>query len=99
MKTSCIRELLPRIYIEIALFKCYRFLHDVDMKQTFARIAKQIRGIAHPVISTYLYMFLSRIGLEVMPNEKEYLFIVTHDMLEMIKYLPNNKMGAYLPAI
>lgn len=44
-KTSCIRELLPRIYVELSLLKCYKFLTDTDIPLILSRIGNMIRGI------------------------------------------------------
>jgi hypothetical protein len=49
LKTSCIRELIPRLYIEMALLRCYRFMWDDKYPDTLKRLGEQLRGIGNPV--------------------------------------------------
>jgi hypothetical protein len=35
-----------------------------------------IRGIAEPMVAVYTACFLARLGHEIDPNEKEYLFLL-----------------------
>lgn len=43
-KTACIKELLPRVYVEITLLKCYRFLTDSEYPAILAKLGSFIRG-------------------------------------------------------
>ena len=49
LKTSCIRELIPRLYVEMALLRCYRLVWDDKYEETLKRLAEQLRGIGNPV--------------------------------------------------
>lgn len=59
-KTACIRELLPRVYIEMALLKSCRFLLKPDeIIETVNRLARQIRGCGgDPLVATYARLYL-----------------------------------------
>ena len=43
-KTACIKDLLPRVYVEITLLKCYRFLSDSEYPAILAKLGSFIRG-------------------------------------------------------
>ena len=76
LKTSIIREVVPRCYVEICLAKCYFFITDTPIKTTLERIAKSIRGVSEPLVAIYLSVFLERIGQKIVPKEKGYLMIL-----------------------
>jgi len=62
-KASCIRELVPRIYVEVTLARCYKFLMDESKYQNeLDRIALQMRGFGDPLIATYGRAYLVHIG-------------------------------------
>jgi len=80
-KVASIRELIGRLYVEMAILGCTRFLRD-DKKQMiadFERLAKTIRGIGDPLVATYARCFLARKGHELIPDEKGYLMILYED--------------------
>ena len=66
-KIASIRELIPRILVEMALWKCNRFLlGDVAFfNESLARFAKQIRGIGDNLLSAHARWYLCRKGLEL----------------------------------
>lgn len=58
-KVSCIRELLPRLYSELALIPCYRMMDHADIAQILVRIASTIRGIGDPIVSSFCRAYLA----------------------------------------
>eukprot|EP01060_Flectonema_neradi_P031484 TRINITY_DN4794_c1_g1_i1.p1 TRINITY_DN4794_c1_g1~~TRINITY_DN4794_c1_g1_i1.p1 ORF type:complete len:967 (+),score=180.96 TRINITY_DN4794_c1_g1_i1:88-2901(+) len=66
-KIASIRELIPRILVEMALWKCNRFLlGDIAFfNESLARFAKQIRGIGDNLLSAHARFYLCRKGLEL----------------------------------
>lgn len=74
-KTACIRELLPRIFVEIALLRCYRFVTDTDYAIIFQRIGSVIRGLGDPLVAFYARL---------------YLVVAAGDMAGHINANPNN---------
>ena len=55
-------ELVPRIYLETAFLKCYRFLNEPEQSYTsiLERLTLSIRGIADPLVAAYTRAFLVR---------------------------------------
>lgn len=58
-KTACIRELIPRFFVETSLLSSYEFLTDKDYPQILARLASIVRGIGSPLCAFYARAYLA----------------------------------------
>lgn len=80
-KMASIRELVPRLYIEMSLLKCYSFLTSHEFGSALLRITSMIRGIGHPLIATYARFYLCRVGLSVQTKNKYFFLHNVNDFL------------------
>ncbi|XP_012161991.1 UPF0505 protein CG8202 isoform X2 [Ceratitis capitata] len=69
-KIASIRELLPRLYVEMAIFRCYEFITPNEFYKHLLRITQMIRGIGDPLVQTYARCYLVRISLSVTNNKE-----------------------------
>lgn len=80
-KTACIRELLPRLMIELALLPCYRYLSDDEFPSIMARLSSIARGVADPLTALYVRAYLAHVGVTVGVNATAYLPTSLQDYL------------------
>uniref|UniRef100_A0A8W7Q563 VPS35 endosomal protein-sorting factor-like n=1 Tax=Anopheles coluzzii TaxID=1518534 RepID=A0A8W7Q563_ANOCL len=64
-KIASIRELLPRLYVEIAILRCYSFLAQDEFGLALRRLTKMIRGIGDPLVAIYARCYLCRVGMSL----------------------------------
>ena len=62
-KIATIRDMVPRIYMELALFKCYRFIQDEPPTVQIRRLMKMSRGVADPLAAAYVRMYIAKCAL------------------------------------
>ncbi|KAL7217914.1 hypothetical protein ACSBR2_011193 [Camellia fascicularis] len=78
-KIGSIRELLPRIYLELAILPCWRFLLNRPM-DVLERLVMMTRGIADPLASAYCYLYLAHCAQKLPQHNTRYLIICSNDM-------------------
>ncbi|KAH3742772.1 hypothetical protein Pelo_15833 [Pelomyxa schiedti] len=94
-KIASIRELLPRLYTEMAILKCYAFVSSENQyKAVIDRLNNQIRGCGDPLVQFYTQCYLARKAHEVLPYEKGYLLRAFSDLLQVQECLGSPKMEA-----
>lgn len=80
-KCSCIRELLPRIYIDIIFLKISKFLKtEVEIEKNIISIARKIAGISNPLISYYVCTYFVKSVTYLYPKNKEYIFMIINHL-------------------
>ncbi|XP_042519563.1 VPS35 endosomal protein-sorting factor-like isoform X2 [Macadamia integrifolia] len=78
-KIGSIRELLPRIYLELAILCCWRFLRDRPW-ENLKRLVMMMRGLADPLASAYCHLYLARCAQKLPPHDKGYLVTCINDI-------------------
>ncbi|KAL6199402.1 hypothetical protein ACLB2K_029186 [Fragaria x ananassa] len=77
-KIGAIRELLPRIYLELALLPCWCFLHDRPL-DCLQRLVMMIRGLADPLASAYCRLYMAHCLTKLHSNDIGCLLTCVND--------------------
>ena len=80
-KCSCIRELLPRIYIDIIFLKISKFLKtEIEVESNIMSIARKIAGVSHPLIAFYLATYFTKNVAILYPKSKDFIIDLTRHL-------------------
>jgi len=99
LKISCIRELQPRIFVEIALLKCYRFKWIDKYPEVMTKLVHQIRGIGNPIMSCYAGMYLALQTVKLNLKSKDHLDLLLQDLCEFVSLVSQEQYEICKPAL
>ncbi|KAJ6754149.1 ESOPHAGEAL CANCER ASSOCIATED PROTEIN [Salix purpurea] len=77
-KVGSIRELLPRIYLELAIFPCWRFLLDKP-QDSLQRLVMMARGVVDPLASTYCRLYMAHCARKLPLSDIGHLVTCVND--------------------
>ena len=80
-KIASIRELVPRLYVETAILRCYSFLTSSEYELALMKLTSMIRGIGDPLVALYARTYLCRVGIQIAPEVNRHLIPNYHDTL------------------
>ncbi|XP_060209136.1 uncharacterized protein LOC132636334 isoform X3 [Lycium barbarum] len=82
-KVGSIRELLPRIYLELAIYHCWRFLLE-QPADNLPRLVMMARGVADPLSSFYCRLYLAHCAQKLPQRNIGHLIISMNDMKTLL---------------
>ncbi|KAH8519082.1 hypothetical protein H0E87_000775 [Populus deltoides] len=77
-KVGSIRELLPRIYLELAIFPCWRFLIDQPL-DSLQRLVMMARGVVDPLASAYCRLYMAHCARKLPLSDIGHLVTCVND--------------------
>ncbi|XP_021918699.1 UPF0505 protein C16orf62 homolog isoform X2 [Zootermopsis nevadensis] len=95
-KIASIRELVPRLYVEMAILKSYSFLTSSEFSQALLRLTRMIRGIGDPLVAAYAHCYLCRVGMAVTTGDRDYIKENFYDFLASYNQLFSPSVRAEL---
>merc|ERR1712228_749886 len=79
-KIACIRELSPRLFIELSLFRCWQFIRSQsDLLKVLKRLSFMIRGIGNPLAASFARCYLIHVGFMVLKKKMLPITLLTFD--------------------
>ncbi|KAJ1389541.1 Vacuolar protein sorting-associated protein 35 [Sesbania bispinosa] len=78
-KIGAVQELLPRIYLELAILPCWRFLLD-QPADSLQRLVMMTRGLGDPVASAYCRLYMAHCAQKLPSHDIGYLVTCVNDI-------------------
>ncbi|TKY57323.1 UPF0505 protein C16orf6 [Spatholobus suberectus] len=78
-KIGAVQELLPRIYLELAILPCWRFLLDQPL-DSLQRLVMMARGLGDPVASAYCRLYMAHCAQKLPSHDIGYLVTCVKDI-------------------
>ncbi|KAJ8925622.1 hypothetical protein NQ315_009466 [Exocentrus adspersus] len=75
-KIASIRELVPRLYVELALVRSYNFISSNDCPDALKRVTDMIHGVGNPLVAVYARCYLCRVGINVSSKKDHCSFLI-----------------------
>ncbi|KAL2476340.1 hypothetical protein Adt_37076 [Abeliophyllum distichum] len=93
-KIGSVRDLIPRIYLELSIMHCWRFLLDHPM-DNLQRLVMMIRGIADPLASAYCRLYLVRCAQRLPQHDTGYLIVCINDLKVQLSRLTSARESTH----
>ncbi|KAG5897769.1 hypothetical protein JTB14_019988 [Gonioctena quinquepunctata] len=77
-KIASIRELVPRLYVELALLKSYNFISINECIECLLRVTEMIQGIGNPLVAVYLRCYLCKVGMAMSNKDADFSFLLAN---------------------
>ncbi|KNA22780.1 hypothetical protein SOVF_031280 isoform A [Spinacia oleracea] len=90
-KIGSIRDLLPRIYLELAILPCWRFLLD-DSTDVIQRLLAMMRGLGNPLASAYCHLYLVYSVQKLPARHNGYLITCIRDISLLMVPIVSSKV-------
>ncbi|XP_022637550.1 UPF0505 protein C16orf62 homolog isoform X2 [Vigna radiata var. radiata] len=78
-KIGAVQELLPRIYLELAILPCWCFLLDQPL-DSLRRLVMMTRGLGDPVASAYCRLYMAHCAQKLPSHDIGYLVTCMNDI-------------------
>ncbi|KAL0353662.1 UNVERIFIED_CONTAM: VPS35 endosomal protein sorting factor-like [Sesamum angustifolium] len=91
-KVGSVRELLPRIYLELAILPCWRFLHN-HPENNLQRLVMMVRGIADPLASAYCRLYLVQCAQRLPQYDTGFLITCINDLKLLLMRLSDGNLS------
>ncbi|OWA52067.1 UPF0505 protein C16orf62-like protein [Hypsibius exemplaris] len=92
-KVASIRELLPRLYIEISIMRCITFLEPRSVfAEMVPRFALMIRGIGDHLVASYARCYLARMVIQLAPEILPKSIVLVEDFVASMQQLGLTKL-------